>query len=86
MTDTGVVRKIDELGRITLPIELRKHLNMGEREALHIYVDGERIVLEKYTPNDIFTGATDNLIEYHGKKVSKQSIVEMAKLAGLTIE
>ena len=81
MTDTGVVRKLDELGRITLPMELRKHLHMEDRESLHIYVDGERIILEKYSPSDVFTGEADNLIEFHGKKVSKNSIKQLAELA-----
>lgn len=83
MKDTGVVRKLDELGRITLPMELRKSLGLKEKDALQIFVDGERIVLERYAPSDIFTGSMDDLIEYHGKKVSKESIKELAKLAGL---
>lgn len=83
MKDTGVVRKLDELGRITLPMELRKSLGLKEKDALQIFVDGERIVLERYAPSDIFTGRMDDLVEYHGKKVSKESIKELAKLAGL---
>lgn len=83
MKDTGVVRKLDELGRITLPMELRKSLGLKEKDALQIFVDGERIVLERYAPSDIFTGSMDDLVEYHGKKVSKESIKELAKLAGL---
>jgi transcriptional pleiotropic regulator of transition state genes len=86
MTDTGVVRKLDELGRITLPMELRKHLHMEDRESLHIYVDGEKIILEKYSPSDVFTGEADNLIEFHGKKVSKNSIKQLAELAGFKID
>jgi len=85
MTDTGVVRKLDELGRITLPMELRKNLGITDRDPLHIYVEDQRIILEKYVPCDIFTGEKNNLIEYHGKKVSKKSIKEMAAVAGLKI-
>lgn len=83
MKSTGIVRKLDELGRITLPIELRRTLGIGDREPLEIFVDEEQIVLEKYAPADIFTGEKSELIEYCGKKVSKDSIREMAKLAGL---
>lgn len=83
MKSTGIVRKLDELGRITLPIELRRTLGIGDREPLEIFVDEEQIVLEKYAPADIFTGEKNDLIEYCGKKVSKDSIKEMAKLAGL---
>lgn len=83
MKDTGVVRKLDELGRITLPMELRKSLGLKEKDALQIFVDGERIILERYAPSDIFTGSMDDLVDYHGKKVSKESIMELAKLAGI---
>lgn len=85
MTDTGVVRKLDELGRITLPKELRKTLDLVERESLHIYVEGERIILEKYAPTDIFTGTRNDLIEFHGKKVSKDTIRELARIANITL-
>lgn len=83
MKSTGIVRKLDELGRITLPIELRRTLGVKEREALEIFVDGDQIILTKYEPVDIFTGEKEDLIEYHGKKVSKKSVEELAKLAGL---
>jgi len=85
MTDTGVVRKLDDLGRITLPMELRKNLGITDRDALHIYVEEQRIILEKYALSDIFTGNKEDLIEFHGKKVSKESIKELAKVAGMKI-
>ena len=74
MKSTGVVRKLDDLGRITLPIELRRNLNIGEHDPLEIFVDDDRIILRKY-----------ELIDFHDKKVSKQSIMEMARLAGLHV-
>jgi len=83
MKSTGIVRKVDELGRIVLPIELRKVLHIEVRDALEIFVDEGKIILKKYEPADIFTGSMDDLIEYKGKKVSKQSIIEMAKQIGL---
>lgn len=83
MRDTGVVRKLDELGRITLPMELRRSLGLKEKDALQIFVDGERIILERYAPSDIFTGSMDDLIEYRGKKVSKETIKDLAKIAGI---
>ena len=83
MKSTGIVRRLDELGRITLPIELRRTLGVGERDPLEIYVDEDRIILEKYEPADLFTGSRDDLIDYCGRKVSKASIIEMAKLAGI---
>jgi transcriptional pleiotropic regulator of transition state genes len=83
MKSTGIVRRLDELGRITLPIELRRTLGVNERDPLEIYVDEERIILTKYEPADIFTGVKEDLVDYCGKKISKKSIEEMAKLAGL---
>ena len=83
MKSTGIVRRLDELGRITLPIELRRTLGIGERDPLEIYVDEGRIVLQKYEPADTFTGGKEDLIDFHDKKVSKESIIELAKLAGI---
>jgi AbrB family transcriptional regulator, transcriptional pleiotropic regulator of transition state genes len=83
MKSTGIVRKLDELGRITLPIELRRTLGVAERDPLEIFVDEDRIVLTKYEPADIFSGEKTDLVDYHGKKVSKESITELAKLAGI---
>lgn len=83
MKSTGIVRKLDELGRITLPIELRRTLGVTEKDALEIYVENEKIILTKYEPTCIFTGEKDGLIEYQGKKVSKKTIKELAKLAEL---
>lgn len=85
MKSTGIVRKVDELGRVVLPIELRRSLNIDVKDSLEIFVDNEKIVLKKYEPADIFTGSMDNLIDFNGKKVSLDSIIEMAKLAGLKI-
>lgn len=85
MKDTGVVRKIDELGRFTLPMELRRKLNIEIGDPLEVFVDGENIVLRKYIESDIFTGSTEELVEYHGKKVSKQAIKELAQLAGFNL-
>ena len=83
MKSTGIVRRLDELGRITLPIELRRTLDIAERESLEIFVEDNHIILSKYQPEDIFTGSKEDLIEYCGKKVSIQAVKEMAKLAGI---
>ena len=85
MKSTGIVRKVDELGRVVLPIELRRTLGIEEKNALEIFIDNDKIVLSKYEPSDIFTGSMEELIEYKGKKVSKESIKEMARIAGITL-
>lgn len=83
LKSTGIVRKLDELGRITLPIELRRTLGVSERDPLEIFVEEGKIILQKYEPADIFSGIKDDLIDYHGKKISKNSIIELAKLIGI---
>ena len=86
MKSTGVVRRLDELGRITLPIDARRALHIDLRDQIDISVDNDRIILKKSNPSCVFTGRTRNLIEYKGKYVSKDAIVELAKLAGLIEE
>ena len=85
MKSTGIVRRVDELGRIVLPIELRKTFGISERDALEIFTDGSKIILQKYQPADIFTGEMDELVEYMGKKVSVSSIRQLCKLADIKI-
>ena len=66
MKSTGIVRKVDELGRIVLPIELRRTLDIAERDALEIFVDGDNIILHKYHPACIFCDSTKNIINHKG--------------------
>lgn len=80
LKSTGIVRKVDELGRVVIPIELRRTLGIGEKDALEIYVDGERIVLKKYEPACIFTGEVDETVRYKNKVVSRKCIEEMYEL------
>ncbi|MBE5951050.1 MAG: AbrB/MazE/SpoVT family DNA-binding domain-containing protein [Lachnospiraceae bacterium] len=83
MKNTGIVRRLDELGRITLPIELRRNLDLSEKDPVEIYVSEDMIILKKFEPVDTFTGSRENLIEYKGKLVSMESIKDLAKIAGL---
>ncbi|MDX8047521.1 AbrB/MazE/SpoVT family DNA-binding domain-containing protein [Gracilibacillus sp. S3-1-1] len=73
MKSTGIVRKVDELGRVVIPIELRRTLGIEEKDALEIYVDDERIILQKYKPNMTcqITGdiSDDNLALAGGKLI-----------------
>jgi len=82
---TGIVRKVDELGRVVLPIELRRNLDINEKDALEIFVDEDRIILKKYEPADIFTGSMEDLIDYRGKKISKKTILEIVRVAGFKL-
>ena len=74
MKSTGIVRKVDELGRIVLPIELRRTLDIAERDSLEIYVDGPAIVLRKYQPACIFCDDAKNVVNYKGKNVCPDCI------------
>lgn len=77
MKATGIVRKIDDLGRIVLPIELRRTLDIGEREALEIYVDGSSIVLKKYRPSCIFCDSSKDILVFRGKNVCPKCLSEL---------
>ena len=77
MKSTGVVRRVDELGRIVIPIELRRTLDIAEKDALEIYVDGEQIILKKYEPACIFCGDARDVINYKGKNIFKKCLEEI---------
>ena len=83
MKATGVVRRVDELGRVVLPCELRKVMHIKDRDSLEVFVSGDKIVLKKYEQACTFTGSADELVEYMGRKVSKKAIQELAELANL---
>lgn len=80
MKSTGIVRKVDELGRIVLPIELRRTMDIAEKDAIEIYVDGASIILRKYEPTCIFCGDAKNVINYRGKNICPNCLKEMKKL------
>ena len=69
MKSTGIVRKVDELGRIVLPIEMRRTLDIAEKDALEIYVEGDSIILRKYHPACIFCDNMKNVISFQGKNI-----------------
>jgi transcriptional pleiotropic regulator of transition state genes len=74
---TGIVRRVDELGRVVLPIELRRTLDISERDALEIYVDGEKIILRKYEPACVFCGNAQDVQMFRGKNVCRNCIEDM---------
>ena len=79
MKSTGIVRKLDELGRIVLPIELRRTLNLAEKDAVEIYVEGENIILRKYEPNCAFCGEAKHLVEYRGRQICQRCAKAIAE-------
>jgi len=80
LKSTGIVRKVDDLGRIVIPIELRRSLNIGQKDSVEIFVDGDLIVLRKYQAACIFCGNADNLIHFKGYNVCAECLQRMASL------
>ena len=79
MKATGIVRKVDELGRVVIPIELRRTLGIAERDALEIYTDEDRIVLRKYVPTCtcIFCGRADDVAPFKGRNICQRCAKEL---------
>ena len=77
MKSTGVVRKVDELGRIVLPIELRRTLDISEKDSLEIYVDGSAIILKKYRPTCVFCDSVKDVKVFKGKNICPKCLREL---------
>ena len=69
MKSTGIVRKVDELGRIVLPIEIRKVMDIKEKDSIEIFTDTDQIILKKYHPACVFCNDADNVVYFSGKRV-----------------
>ena len=80
MKSTGIVRKVDELGRIVLPIEMRRTLDIGEKDALEIYVEGSSVILKKYKPSCVFCDATKDITVFKGKNICPKCLKELTEL------
>ena len=77
MKSTGITRKVDELGRIVLPIEMRRMLDIAERDELEIFVENDRIILQKYEPSCIFCTSSRGLITFRGKNICKDCLEKL---------
>ena len=71
MKSTGIIRKVDELGRVVIPIEIRNQFNIMEKDPIEIYVDGSSFILKKFEPNCVFCGNTKDLLSYNDKLICK---------------
>ena len=76
---TGIVRRVDDLGRVVLPIELRRTLDISEKDSLEIYVDGDSIILKKYQPACTFCGNAGDTVYFKGHMVCKDCLEELRK-------
>lgn len=79
MKATGIVRQLDPLGRVVLPIELRRSLSISEKDGLEIFVDEDKIILKKYAPGCIFCGSFEQVNYYKDKVVCKACREDMNK-------
>ncbi|MBI9013826.1 MAG: AbrB/MazE/SpoVT family DNA-binding domain-containing protein [Clostridiales bacterium] len=79
MKSTGIVRKVDELGRVVIPKELRKTLMIEEKDALEIFTEGDKIILRKYEPHCILCGEARNTTNIKGKLICDGCISEIKK-------
>ena len=77
MKSTGVVRKIDELGRIVLPSGIRTHMDIKANDSLEIFTDGERIILQKYQPACLFCGEADQVVVFNDKRICKTCVAKI---------
>lgn len=80
MKSTGIIRKVDELGRIVLPIELRRTLDISEHDEMEIYMEGDQIILRKYECSCVFCGSTQSLVQYKGKNVCNKCIYNFHRI------
>lgn len=79
MKSTGIVRRIDELGRIVLPIELRRTFDIGEKDALEIYVDQDAIILKKFSRSCVFCSNASDVVEFKGKTICIECLTSLKK-------
>jgi len=69
MKSTGIVRMVDQLGRIVLPIEIRKTMEISEKDPLEIFIEEGKIILTKYNPACTFCSNADNIVYFNGKRI-----------------
>jgi len=81
MKATGIIRKVDELGRIVIPIELRNKLDIAIKDPIEIFVEGSSIILKKYEPNCIFCGNSKDLTSYKDKLVCSKCLTKLSDLS-----
>lgn len=79
MKSTGIVRNVDELGRVVIPIELRRTMSIGEKDPLEIFVEGDTIILKVYQPSCIFCGQVRGTHMFKGKRICPDCVEEVIK-------
>ena len=80
MKSTGIVRRIDNLGRVVLPVELRRTFDLKREDAVEIFIDNEYILLKKYVPACIFCDEASDVLEFNGKTICRNCLAKLADL------
>ena len=80
MKSTGIVRKVDELGRVVLPISIRQTMNIAEKDSLEIFIEGDRIILQKYQPSCTFCNNADKILFFCGKRICEDCLNKIKTL------
>ena len=84
MKSTGIIRKVDNFGRIVLPIEIRNHFDIDIRDQIEIYTDIDKIVLKKFELSCLFCGKNEDIVEYKGKSICDSCLKAVNTLGELT--
>ena len=79
MRAMGIIRRLDELGRVVIPVEMRRMLDLADRDTVEIAVDGDRIV-----PRCVFCSRSEALVEYHNRRVCASCMRELSAMGGGT--
>ena len=77
MKSTGIVRNIDELGRVVVPKEIRQRMGIANNDPVEIYIEGDKVILTKYAPVCHFCGSSDGVTDFKGKKICKSCIDDL---------
>lgn len=77
MKSTGIVRRVDKLGRIVLPMELRRNLDLSIKDEMEIYTEQDKIILKKYQRSCVFCSKSENLVEYKERSVCTECLAEL---------
>ena len=78
MKSTGVIRNVDELGRIVIPKEIRTKQGIANGDPAEIFVDGDAIIIKKYNPSCHFCGSSDEIFDFKGKKICAECLREIS--------
>lgn len=79
MKATGIVRKVDELGRVVIPKEVRRNLNINNFDPLEIFVENDMVILKKYEPSCVFCGEAGNVVNFKGKNICRNCLKELSE-------